>query len=372
MTLALRLADEIAKTLQRNGPLWSLREEWCSQTFQQAHAIRAMLGAHRLRPRGAYLEAACDWADMTLRLQGTHGHPDRYNMGYGFRIRKGVPQNWFVADCGTVAVALLDVAALLGASDPLRQRILDSVCRFADDVAREWTLSDGSITLGYMDFERLNKKAYHCANAQSNLFLWPLAAMTGQDVYRRRALAATRWMAGWRGYDEGYYGSPIHDRAYNGESLCVSLAWLPASEASLRRRIMANLSRHIVDWAVRGHGSLWHKGGKPSHAKDPLLLLVLRLYQQRVRDSAPVSAVVRKAYSEEARNVAQAFSRLAKSGASGEAIAIHTKPGWLLQNVTLPKFYTTDGITGMALVVSEDPAALFPLGGAAVAAGRPS
>jgi hypothetical protein len=170
-------------------------------------------------------------------------------------------------------------------------------------------------------------------------------------------------MAGWTGYDERYYGDPIHDRAYNAESLFVSLAWLPQEEKTLRKQILANLRTHIVDWAVRNHGIVWHKEGKPSHDKDPLLLTVLRLYQQRVRNSPTLAAVVKKAFHEEDRNTARALRLFKKSGSSGEAIAIYGKPEWLFRHITLPKFYSTNGLTGMALVAQEKPGALFPHAG---------
>ncbi len=362
MNLSLRVGDEIAATLRSNGPLWSLKEEWCSQAFQQAHAVRAMLASHRIHPRRIYLEQAAAWAGMTLRLQGTQGHPDAYNMGYGLRLRAGVPENWFVADCGTIATALLDTASLLAPAHPLRARIVESVQRFAEHVREAWTLPDGSVTLGFLDFARQDREAYHCANAQTNTFLWPLYAMTGQERYREQALGTTRWLAGWEDYDCSFWGGPVANRAYNGESLLVSLAHLPADETRLRSRVRDNLSRHIVHWAVKSFGKEWFKAGRPSHAKDPLLLMALRLCQGAGITTRGLSQVLKQASADLDRLVTESLAAVRRHGASGWAIATKTQPRDLFESLTLAKFYASDGLTGMCLAVRHDPASLFPLG----------
>ncbi len=363
MNHAIMIADEIAATLQHNGPLWSLQNEWCSQAFQQTHAIRAMLGAHRVRPRKIYLQTAKDWADMTLRMQGTQGHPARYNMGYGLQIRKGIPRKWYVADCGTIALGLLDVATFLRDRDPMRARLIDSTRRFADYIIETWTLADGSFTLGFDEFKCLNKKAYHCANAQSNLFLWPLAEVSGEPAYAEQALKTTRWLAEWDEYDCGYYGCTVHNRAYNGESMLVSLAYMPPGEKALRKSVVANLRRHVAGWAGEQFGKGWYGGGRPSNAKDPLVLMAAYLFEKKIGHDRRLGAIIAKAYRIYTPMLKDAFAQVGKRGVSGWAIANHVKPPELLDGISLPKFYTTSGLLGMALVVREDAGALYPLAG---------
>ncbi|MBN1444835.1 MAG: hypothetical protein JW957_01845 [Candidatus Omnitrophica bacterium] len=361
MSIAEKQADEIAATLRDNGALWSLREEWCSQAFQQAHAVRAMLAVHRIKPKRQYLPAAKEWAVMTLNMQGTHGHPDRYNMGYGFRTRRGITQSWFVADCGTIAVTLLDTASLLERGDSLRAKILDSVNRFAGYIIKEWSMPDGSFSLGFYDFEKMNKKTYHCATAQSNLFLWPLYKMTGNELYRKQAVGCTRWMANWKGYDESYFGNSLGNRAYNGESLMVSLSHLGKEEKKLREEVLAHIKNGIVDWALENFGGSWFKDGKPSHAKDPLLLMVMRLAKPILKDSR-LSKTVNIGYASLNGEINKSVKAVKKHGISGTAIASHVKPDALKKDIFLPKYYSTDGLSAMATAVYTDAKSLFPLG----------
>lgn len=355
--------NEIAETLDQNGPLWTLREEWCSQAFQQAHAIRAMLAAHRIRPNRRAVALGKEWAEMTLRLQGTHGHPDRYNMGYGFRLKAGIPENWYVADCGTLAVTLLDVHNLLKTNDPLRNQILQSVRRFADYIIATWPGPDGSFALGYLNFQARKGKPYHCAVAQSNLFLWPLAEVTGDRKYRQRAISTTQWLANWTEYDDLFCGGPIHNRAYNGESMLASLAHLGPSEAALKRAMISNLNQHIVGWALRNFSRRWFGNGQITHAKDPLLLMVLDLARPYLKQCQKLTTVIAKAFQILERKVEESWRAVKRSGTSGMAIANYTKPEAMKQRFFWPKYYCTDGLLAMALVSRTNPKALFPLGG---------
>lgn len=359
------IANEIYETLRNNGPLWSLREEWCSQAFQQAHAIRAMLAAHRVEPNSGFLEEGVNWARMTIHMQGTHGHPDAYSKGTGIRLKNGVPLDWFVADCATVAVAMLDVADLLDESDPLHGEILDSVTRFADYIMDRWTLPDGSFSLGFMGFESLDEKAYHCANSQSNLFLWPLARMTGRDKYRQQALTTTTWMADWSDYDGGYHGSPLHNRSYNGESMFVSLRFLESDQEELARRLKDNISTHIVQWARERFGTPdWMPKGRLSSPKDPLLLMTLLLHANDETIDAELAEIIEKARAITETKVSESWDKVELAHMSGASVASHVLPAALAEHVSKAKYYTTDGITGMAMAVAENPGSLFPLAGA--------
>ncbi|KKR04698.1 MAG: hypothetical protein UT30_C0004G0011 [Candidatus Uhrbacteria bacterium GW2011_GWF2_39_13] len=363
MNYAEKISDEIAKTLNMNGPLWSLWEEWCSQAFQQGHAIRAMLAMNRIKPKEIYLDMAKDWAVMTLRLQGTQGHPDRYNMGYGEQIKNGVPRSWFVADCGTLAVALLDVASFLPEKDKLRNEIIDSVKRFADYIIKNWTLKDGSFTLGYLNFEAQEKEPYHCANAQSNLFLWPLWKVTGDAIYREQALKATQWLASWTDYDCPYWGSPVHNRAYNCESLFTSLAHIDKNE-KIYRKVVENIEKYIIRWATENFEKGWFKNGVPAHAKDPLLVMNLLLYKKYIKADPIVVNTAKKALKGIEKVLDKSFKSVEKHNVSGMALASNTsaarKDTDLFENILLNKFYVTDGLTGMAMVFSNDPDAMYP------------
>ncbi|MDD3925389.1 MAG: hypothetical protein PHT33_01885 [bacterium] len=355
------IAREISATLRDNGPLWSLQKEWCSQAFQQAHAVRAMLAVHRMEPDEAFLQGARAWAEMTLMMQGTHGHPDSYNMGYGYRLRNGVPDKWYVADCGTIAVVLLDLASLLEPGDELRDRIISSVRRFADYIIAEWSLPDGSFTLGYDDFTCLDSKPYHCANAQSNLFLWPLADITGDDRYRRQAIKATRFLANWEDYDCRYYGSGVHNRSYNGESMMVSLHYLDASEEDLRQKIRHNISSNMAQWAVNNFGTEWFRQDAEIAAKAPLLLMALYLFQSRFQENTGLAEVIKQAYGILERKVQESYEAVKKLGISGAAISACNSPVELREKFFMPKYYTTEGILGMALAVYRNKESLFPL-----------
>lgn len=354
-------AREIAATLRENGPLWSLQKEWCSQAFQQAHAVRAMLAAYRIDPEDAFMQSARSWAEMTLAMQGTHGHPDRYNMGYGYRLRNGVPYKWYVADCGTIAVTLLDVSSLLEMEDPLRDRILESVSRFADYIISDWSLPDGSFSLGYDEFNCLNRTPYHCANAQSNLFFWPLAEMTKNDKYRQQAMKTTRFLAEWEDYDCGYYGSGVSNRAYNAESMVVSLHYLDDDEEKLKEKIARNFFDNMVAWGIDNYGRKWFRRGEDISAKDPLLLMSLYLFQACGRDDDRISAVIDDAYDMLDNRIRAACDTIRRADISGTAIASCNTPDEMREKVFLPKYYATEGIIGMALAVRRDRGSLFPL-----------
>jgi hypothetical protein len=362
MSLATQIADEIAAVLHMNGSVWSLEHEWCSQTFQQAHAIRAMLAGHRIKPRKRYLDVAKAWADTEIRMQGTQGHPDAFNMAYGNKLRAGVPKKWFVADCGTVACALLDLASFLPEKNALRVRIMDSVTRFADYVRNSWTLKDGSVTLGFMEYECLDKVPYHCANGQTNLFLWPLWKMTGDETYLKQALGTTKWLVQWDDYDSLYWGNGTGNRAYNGESLFVSHTHMPESEKKLKAKIEKHLVDKIVSFCAENYGDFWFKNGLPSAPKDPLLFMVLGLIRDRITKQAKVTSTWKKASAGLDKRVRQSLKAVKDHKASGWAIAVTTEPKELFESLTHGKFYTTDGMTGMALAMRENPQSLFPLG----------
>ena len=109
-------------------------------------------------------------------------------------------------------------------------------------------------------------------------------------------------------------------------------------------------------------GKGWFDGGKPTHAKDPLLLMVLCLFRDRVKRSLKLSGVIRKAVTSQERQLRASLAAVRKHGASGWAIAVTTRPRELFESLTLAKYYATDGLTGMSLASREDHDALFPLG----------
>lgn len=363
MSIAEKVNDEIAKTLRLNGPLWSLREEWGSQAFQQAHAIRGMLAMNRIKPKKVHLDMAKDWAVMTIRMQGTQGHPDRYNMGYGLQIKNGAPRDWFVADCGTIAVALLDVASFLSEKDKLKEDILDSVTRFADYIIENWTLKNGSFSLGYLDYKEQRKEAYHCANAQSNLFLWPLWKVTGEQRYRKQALKASQWLAKWTDYDSPYWGSPVHNRAYNGESLFCTLAHIDPKE-KIYADIVENMEKFIIKWTVENYGKLWFKDGQQTHAKDPLLVMNLLLYKKYIDGSVKVDYIIERALKGIEKQLKKSFEHIKKHNVSGMALSSNPEAARrytdLFNSIVLMKFYATDGLTSMALTMKENASSLYP------------
>ncbi len=355
------MAEQIHAVLMRNGPLWSLENEWCNQAFQQAHAVRAMLAVHRIEPCGAYVDEAVHWAEMTLRLQGTAGHPDAYNMGYGYRIDRGVPRKWYVADCGTIAVTLLDVAVTLGLEDERSQRYLKSVRRFTDHIIERWSMPDGSFALGYDEFRCLDQAPYHCAVQQSNLFLWPLAQVTGESRHRERATQTASWMANDLDFDSAYYGGAIHNRGYGGESMLVALAHLDPSEDQLRAALDARL-RDIAEWSIVNFGGAWFRDRDHGSAKDPLLLMVLQHCRDRWADlRESLGEVVDAGYAIMDRVISNNLQAVRKHQLEGMAIASIAGNADIKACMSQPKFFVTDGLSAMALAARQDAFALYPM-----------
>jgi hypothetical protein len=201
-----------------------------------------------------------------LRLQGTQGHPDAYNMGYGTRVKYGVPEKWYPADCGDVLLGILNVAAVLPSDDPFRKRLLESAMRHTDYVLDEWSLPDGGIG-AYIEDYKVYKQHFWCSNARMCAALWGFEEILEDGRYLSRALELTRCCLEMEcksptlGYSPEInynYGFAV----YVAEAMCIALSHMSGSQEDLRKAALKHLGERFIPWAIRtqNRAGCWTKG----------------------------------------------------------------------------------------------------------------
>lgn len=253
-----KICDCYAKAWLDKGA-YEIHFNECATGYIQSFAIRSLCAGYKLVQNENYREAAKKWADLTLRLQGTQGHPDAYNMGYQNTIRSdGVPQAWYPADCGDIALAILDTATILEKKDPMKNLLLDSVVRYTDYVLEYWSNDDGSVG-GYIE----DFKEYHynfwCADSRMCNVLWGLIDILEDETYLKRAIDLTHHSTTIDLYRKDKEGNKLEYNyslaVYMPDAICNSLGHLVDEHQDIQKECLRHLQERFFKWAVNNQTS---------------------------------------------------------------------------------------------------------------------
>lgn len=247
-TLATDISNIYTTPMLKRGPMAIAMEE-CFTGYVHSFHIRGMLAHYQHDGNKRWLKAARLWADWSIRMQGSYGHPDAYNMGYGFDAEDGIPKSWFVADTTDQALGLLNVAWLLEPDDPLYRRLLNSLLRF-DAYIQLWNLGEDGFALGYMNGGNLNQEAYHCAVARCISYYAAMSLVFGSPVFKARGLALVRHMITHDDFKSNYHGSPLTNRCYASYALTDAYHVLAVDDNTLREEILDKVRNEIIPWAI--------------------------------------------------------------------------------------------------------------------------
>jgi hypothetical protein len=246
--LATEISDIYADGMLQKGPMHIAIKE-CFTGYIHSFHIRGMLAHYGATGRKEWLEAAKLWADWSIRMQGSYGDSDAYNMGYLFETESGIPKSWFIADTMDQAMALLNVAHLLNPADPLYGRIIDSILRF-DTYIQKWNLGDDSFALGYMDGENLDKQSYHCAVARGISYYSAMSIVLGSKIFKARGIALLRHMLLHDDFNSNYHGSPLTNRCYASFALSDAYYVLADGDDILMAEVLKKMQDDIIPWAI--------------------------------------------------------------------------------------------------------------------------
>jgi len=116
----LRLADVAAQALRLEpspdrAPIKKNPFRDYPQFFVDSYAVRALAVAYDLTGRERYFTACRAWSDRMLRHQSGMTPQGAYYMNYHRKPGESTGQ-WFVADCGSIAMGVL--ATALRCTDP--------------------------------------------------------------------------------------------------------------------------------------------------------------------------------------------------------------------------------------------------------------
>lgn len=246
--LAIEISDVYAEGMNKKGPMHIAVNE-CFTGYLHSFQIRGILAHYQHHGKKEWLEAAKTWADWSIRMQGTYGDPAAYNMGYLFETEDGIPKSWFVADTTDQAVALLNVAYVLEPSDPLYIRILESILKF-DSYIQQWNLGKDGFALGYMDGEKLDKVAYHCAVARCISYYSGMYLTFGKKIYHERGVTLVNHMLEHDDFSSNYHGAPSTNRCYASFALLDAYYVLTENDDELKQRILKKVAEEIIPWAI--------------------------------------------------------------------------------------------------------------------------
>ena len=156
--------------------------------FEDAYAVRAICVAYDLTGKKEYLDTCKHWADRVIALQGKMIPTGAYYLNYG-RQPGANSGDWFVADSGSVAMAVLAVAVRTTDRDDV-DRYLGSVESFAKLVIDNYVGAEGGITDGIWS---TYDGQWWCSTATFGGLMFLLHERTGDQQYLKIAQAAMDW-----------------------------------------------------------------------------------------------------------------------------------------------------------------------------------
>jgi hypothetical protein len=159
--------------------------------FEDAYGVRALCEAYRASRNRSYLAAAQVWANRIVDDQARMIPHGAYYMNYSEFRQPGETQgDWYVADSGSIAQAVLCTAQLSNASDGARY--LASAQQFFSLVEGAYTNPDGGtsngIWAGY-------QASWWASTAIFGAFAFEMYKETGASVYLERGLKSFDWLS---------------------------------------------------------------------------------------------------------------------------------------------------------------------------------
>lgn len=248
-----RMCDSYANAWLDKGA-YEIHLKECAIGYIQSFAIRSLCAGFKITGNNDYRMAAKIWADFTLKLQGTQGHPDAYNMGYHNEVRRdGIPMAWYPADCGDMALAVLDTASILENNDPMKANLIDSVVRFTDYVLNYWSNEDDSVG-GFIEDYKEDHYNFWCADSRICNVLWGLEDILRDRKYHDRAVQLTHHSAtidldrkDKEGKECGYgYSLAV----YMPDAICNGLGHIGGRYPEIREECIEHLNHRFLSWTM--------------------------------------------------------------------------------------------------------------------------
>lgn len=214
--------------------------------FEDAYAVRALAVAYDITGKQPYLDACKHWADRVIALQEKMTPKGAYYLNYG-RAPGATSGDWWVADSGSVAMAILATAARV-TDKAEKDRYLNSVKSFAKLVLDNYVSKDGGITDGLWSHY---DGPWWCSTATFSAAAYLLYDETGDPQYLKTATGGTDWLAA---HDFRKNDPPAWDAMggspgvvfYIGESHAVALGHRAPDDA--RRKAVAAQVAQMSQW----------------------------------------------------------------------------------------------------------------------------
>jgi hypothetical protein len=214
------------------------------QFFVDSYAVRALAVAADLTGNDGYFDACRIWADRMIEYQRGMTPSGAYYMNYHRKPGQTSGQ-WFVADCGSIAMGVLAVA-MRYRSPKLRAKYLQSVEEFVNLVRVNYVLPSGGITDGVWD---KSDDEWWCSTCLVTAAAFQLYGVTGKPGYLETAMNGIDWLLEFEYDDTILYdfedGAPT-TVFYVMEAYVSALPFL--KEGSERRRKVVDKISASVEW----------------------------------------------------------------------------------------------------------------------------
>ena len=159
--------------------------------YWDSYAVRTLCVAYDMTGNDQYLNACKQWSERMIQFQQQMMPKGGYFMSYG-RKPGEKEGNWFVADCSSIALAIL--ATVPRGKDPAeKERFLHSVKSFAALVSDNYVFSSGGVANGFWPAK---KDEWWCSTGIFGSLAFQLYKETGDESYLRTGLGTIDWLNG--------------------------------------------------------------------------------------------------------------------------------------------------------------------------------
>jgi hypothetical protein len=287
ITLKERVTDEFLRLCDMAAEKLPMELVPSDRFYLDSYALRGMLVGYDMTERAKYLKSAKAWCDRVVATQKDMIPKDAYYMSY--HRRPGEDEgDWYVADCGTVGMAVLATALRCDDSKD-RKRYINSVEKFIKLVRREFTGPKGGVTPGYWRSD----KEWWCSSATTAALCFQLYAVTGKKEYKQYAMEAIDFLLDWDYNEVVKEGEMVFEKQwptvlfYSTEGWCYGLPYYKVA-GERQKRVYERLSA-TMHFMVRNQSAdgLW--GVDPATwtgAKQCGMGLPVMIYLKKVKDKA--------------------------------------------------------------------------------------